>query len=346
MFAGVGRTTDRHRWWAAAPAAVPAGGGGAQDAPAGGAGGGPAATGRRRRRPDRGAGPTAGAPGHPWSAAAGAAAVALTAALFADWDTLVGPLAGAVTGRGFPLPGAVTTPWPDLAVLTAVLVAALHPLLRRGARTDTLPGAWSVPVTAFAAAGLAGAAAGLLAGGSAGGAAATVWHLLAQTGQGGLFGLLFGAPAAVAVLAAERLAPGARRGPAGAGGPRPGAAPAAGDPGGARTRGRSPYAALTAALLLLPTAVMGAGAYLLGTDAPGDCSPLACASPVDELLLNGEVGLRLAVPGWAAAVAVAAALRALPPTRGWPLWSHLLLAVGGTGLAVVLLSGLVVGSDV
>ncbi|MGW8529995.1 hypothetical protein [Nocardiopsis sp. NPDC055824] len=344
MFAGADRTTSRHGRWAAAPAAVPAGGGGAQDAPADGAGSGPAATGRRR--PDRGAGPTTGAPGLPWSAAAGAAAVALTAALFADWDTLVGPLAGAVTGRGFPLPGAVTTPWPDLAVLTAVLVAALHPLLRRGARTDTLPGAWSVPVTAFAAAGLAGAAAGLLAGGSAGGAAATVWHLLAQTGQGGLFGLLFGAPAAVAVLAAERLAPGARRGPAGAGGPRPGAAPAAGYPGGARTRGRSPYAALTAALLLLPTAVMGAGAYLLGTDVPGDCSPLACASPVDELLLNGEVGLRLVVPGWAAAVAVAAALRALPPTRGWPLWSHLLLAVGGTGLAVVLLSGLVVGSDV
>ena len=296
-------------------------------------------------------GSPAPASGFPWTAAAGAAAVALTAALFADWDTLVGPLAGAATGWGFPMPGAVTTPWPDLAALVAVLVAALHPLLRRDARTDTLPGAWSVPVTAFAAAGLAGAVTGLLTGGSAGGAAATVWHLLAQTGQGGLFGLLFGAPAAVAVTAAERLTA-ARPRPAG----REAAAvraPDGGEPAGTGPcpaaqprRRRSPYAALTVVLLLLPAAAMGAGAYLLGTDAPGDCSPLACASPADELLLNGEVGLRLAVPGWAAAAATAAALRALPPTRGWALWTHLLLAVGGTGLAVVLPSGLVVGSAV
>lgn len=323
----------------------------------------------------------AGGPGRalPWTAAAGAVSVALTAALFADWDTRVGPLAGAVTGWGFPLPGGLTTPWPDLAALVAVLVAALHPLLRRDARTGALPGAlpgaWSVPVAAFAAAGLAGAAAGLLTGGSAGGAAATAWHLLAQTGQGGLFGLLFGAPTAVAVLAAERLAPrrdaradarpgapaarvgeaalvGASPGrpraqqPADAGDPDTGTDADTGTADRARPRRRSPYAVLTVALLLLPVAATGAGALLLGSAAPADCSPLACASPVDELLLNGEVGLRLAVPCWAAAVAVAAALRRLPPTRGWPLWTHLLIAVGGAGLAVVLLSGLVVGSAV
>ncbi|WP_160049996.1 MULTISPECIES: hypothetical protein [unclassified Nocardiopsis] len=281
---------------------------------------------------------SAAARAFPWTAAAGAVAVALTAGLFSDWDTRTGPLTATAADWGFPLPGRITTPWPDLAALVAVAVAALHPLLRPGARTGSPVGAWSVPVTAFAAAALTGAAAGLLTGGSAGGAAQTLWHLLAQTGQGGLFGLLFGAPTAAAVLLAERLAPGS---PA-SGGPVPRGAPGE----GARPRRRSPYAALTVLLLLAPTAALAAGALLASAEASPDCSPLACASARDEVLLNGEVALRLAVPGWAAATATAAVLRIFPATRGWPLWAHLLLAVGGTGLAVVLLSGLVVGSSV
>lgn len=276
-------------------------------------------------------------------------AVALTAGLFADWDTYTGPLAGATGGWGFPLPGRITSPSADLVALVAVCTAALHCVLN----PPSLPSAgvgggpagavrlllrsWSVPVTALSAGALAGAVAGLVAGGSVGGAAQTVWHLAAQTGHGGLFGVLYGAPAALAVAVTARIA---GRGAAG-----PGPAAEGADAHASRPR-RSPYAVLAALLLLAPLSALAAGTALLDTAAPSDCSPLACASPVDELLLNGEIGMRLAVPSWAVAAATAGLLRALPRTREWPVWTHLLLAVGTAGLAIVLLSGLVVGSDV
>ncbi|MFL1434457.1 hypothetical protein, partial [Nocardiopsis protaetiae] len=257
-------------------------------------------------------------------AIAAAVAVALTAGLFADWDTLTGPLSGAFAGWGMPWPGRVTAPWPDAVALVAIAVAAVHPPPRGRGPLGVLAGAWSVPVTAFAAAGAVGALLGLLAGGSAGGAAQTVWHLLAQTGHGALFGLLFGGPAAIAV-AAVALRTGERARPDGP---------------------RAPYAPLTAALLLLPAAAAAAGVHLLDAAPPADCSPLACASPRDELLLNGEVGLRLLLPGWAAAVLTIALLRTVPLTRRWPGWAHLILGTAATGAAVVLLSGLIVGSSV
>jgi hypothetical protein len=268
-----------------------------------------------------------------------AVAVALTAGLFADWDSYTGPLAGVTAGWGFPLAGRITSPSADLVVLVAVCAAALHGVLRPPSSAPGRGGAagavrlllrsWSVPVTALSAGALAGAVAGLAAGGSAGGAAQTVWHLAAQTGHGGLFGVLYGAPAAVAVAVTARTA----------------GRDALGSPSGSPPR-RSPYAVLTALLLLAPLTALAAGAALLDTAAPRDCSPLACASPVDELLLNGEIGLRLAVPSWAVAAATAALLRTLPRIREWPVWTHLLLAVGTAGLAIVLLSGLVVGSAV
>jgi hypothetical protein len=268
-----------------------------------------------------------------------AVAVALTAGLFADWDSYTGPLAGVTAGWGFPLPGRITSPSADLVVLVAVCAAALHDVLRPPSSAPGRGGAagavrlllrsWSVPVTALSAGALAGAVAGLAVGGSVGGAAQTVWHLAAQTGHGGLFGVLYGAPAAVAVAVTARLA--GREAPGSPPGPPP---------------GRSPYAVLTALLLLAPLTALAAGAALLDTAAPRDCSPLACASPVDELLHNGEIGLRLAVPSWAVAAATAALLRTLPRIREWPVWTHLLLAVGTAGLAIVLLSGLVVGSAV
>ena len=274
------------------------------------------------------------------TALAGAVAVALTAGLFADWDSYTGPLAGATGGWGFPLPGRITSPSADLVVLVAVCTAALHCLLRPPSPpslSSALDGgggagavrlllrSWSVPVTALSVGALAGAVAGLAAGGSVGGAAQTVWHLAAQTGHGGLFGVLYGAPAAVAVAVAARTA--------GTGGPE-------------TPPRRSPYAVLTVLLLLAPLTALAAGTALLDTATPRDCSPLACASPVDELLLNGEIGVRLAVPSWAVAAATAVLLRALPRVREWPVWTHLLLAVGTAGLAIVLLSGLVVGSAV
>ncbi|MEV2274699.1 hypothetical protein AB0I72_03850 [Nocardiopsis sp. NPDC049922] len=269
-----------------------------------------------------------------WTALAGAVAVALTAGLFADWDSYTGPLARATVGWGFPLPGRVTSPSADLVVLVAVCAAALHAVWRPPAAPSGALGtprlllrSWSVPVTAFALGALAGAVAGLAVGGSVGGAAETLWHLLAQTGHGGLFGLLHGAPTAAAVAVAARFS--SRRGSL----------------DGSPHR-RSPYAVLTALLLLGPLAALAAGTALLDTADPADCSPLACASPVDELLLNGEIGVRLAVPCWAAAVATAAFLRVAPRIRAWPVWTHALLATGAAGLAVTLLSGLVVGSDV
>jgi hypothetical protein len=69
-----------------------------------------------------------------------------------------------------------------------------------------------------------------------------------------------------------------------------------------------------------------------------------CLYVVPEL--GESLGSPLLLPGWAAAVLAIALLRAVPPTRRWPGWAHLLLGTAATGAAVVLISGLIVGSSV
>jgi hypothetical protein len=256
----------------------------------------------------------------------GAVLTALLTALFADWGTYTGPLAGAVPWLpGVALPWRLTGPVPALPVLCALLVAV--PLLYAKSAewgTDTPAPrvffrAWSVLAFAWLAAGAVAELVRIpLSGlGPAPSVTEEAWAVFTQAAYGGLHGLYLGWPIAAAIAVMVRVR---ARGP--------------GASGTDRTLSSGPYVWLSAGLLAGPL-LTAVGWLLVAPDSPsGACTPTGCLTAHDGALFMTEVMLRLMLPIWAAAIAALAGLRrASPWLRARRPYVHVLIGLGFGALA-------------
>ncbi|MFE5047900.1 hypothetical protein ACFRAI_16350 [Streptomyces sp. NPDC056637] len=235
-----------------------------------------------------------------------AGVTAVLAALFGDWGTWSAPLGEGLPG--FPLAWGVTAGPP-------VVLIALAGVFVAWAGAPSFARTWAHTAAALAA------ATGLLALLRLPVGPDTTWAALAEASHAGLFGLLAGwAPALAALAVTRRRAEG-------------------------RT-GLTPYVWVTALAAMAPLLVLAAGAAWSSPAHAGLCTALECISPRAGLLFTGEVTLRLALPAWAAAIAVLAAARRAPRFRELRATWQILLALAAAGLAILLAPGLVLGAKI
>ncbi|MFD5148351.1 hypothetical protein [Streptomyces sp. NPDC058401] len=229
---------------------------------------------------------------------------AVLAALFGDWGSWSAPLGDGLPG--FPLPWGVTAGPP-------VLLVSLAGVFVGWAGAPSFARTW-----AHTAAGLA-AATGLLALTRGGWGADGAWAALSEAAHAGLFGVLMGWVPALAAFAVTR-----RR--------------------ARRSTGLSPYVWTTGLAALAPLLLLGSGVLWSSADPPGGCSAAECITARAGVLFTGEVSLRIALPAWAASVAVLALARRRARIRNLRTGWQVLLALGGGGLAVLLAPGLIFGA--
>ncbi|MGW7199722.1 hypothetical protein [Streptomyces chryseus] len=235
-----------------------------------------------------------------------AGVTAVMAALFGDWGAWSSPFGAG--SSWFPMPWGVTTGPPVLLVTIAGVLIA-----RAGA--PSFARTW-----AHTAAGLA-AATGLLVLVLEPLGPQTAWDALAEAAHAGLFGVALGWVPALAALAVT--------------GRRP-----------RRRTGLAPYVWFTLVGAVLPLLALTAGLAAASPVHSALCTATECVSPRARLLFTGELSLRLALPAWAAGVAVLALARRAGRVRrlrgGW----QVLLATAAGGIAVLLSPGLVFGASV
>ncbi|MGW4385855.1 hypothetical protein [Streptomyces sp. NPDC004685] len=235
-----------------------------------------------------------------------AGVTAVLAALFGDWGTWSAPLGDGLPG--FPLAWGVTAGPP-------VVLVALAGVFVAWAGAPSFARTWAHTAAALAA------ATGLLALLRLPVGPDTTWAALAEASHAGLFGLLAGwAPALAALAVTRRRAEG-------------------------RT-GLTPYVWVTALAAMAPLLVLAAGTAWSSPAHAALCTASECISPRAGLLFTGEVTLRLALPAWAAAIAVLAAARRAPRLRELPATWQILLALAAAGLAILLAPGLVLGAKI
>ncbi|MFE5682592.1 hypothetical protein [Streptomyces sp. NPDC056512] len=235
-----------------------------------------------------------------------AGVTAVLAALFGDWGTWSAPLGEGLPG--FPLAWGVTAGPP-------VVLIALAGVFVAWAGAPSFARTWAHTAAALAA------ATGLLALLRLPVGPDTTWAALAEASHAGLFGLLAGwAPALAALAVTRRRAEG-------------------------RT-GLTPYVWVTALAAMAPLLVLAAGTAWSSPAHAGLCTASECISPRAGLLFTGEVTLRLALPAWAAAIAVLAAARRAPRFRELRATWQILLALAAAGLAILLAPGLVLGAKI
>ncbi|CAM5237029.1 hypothetical protein STENM223S_08918 [Streptomyces tendae] len=235
-----------------------------------------------------------------------AGATAVLAALFGDWGGWSAPLGSGLPG--FPLAWGVTAGPPLLLVALAGVYVAW-------AGTPSFARTW-----AHTAAGLASAT-GLLALLRPPYGADGAWSALAEASHAGLFGVLAGWLPALAAYAVHR-----RR--------------------ARESTQLAPYVWLTALAAVGPLAVLAAGAAWAGDGVPAVCTAAQCVSAHAGIVFTGEITLRLALPAWAAAIAVLAAARRSDRVRGLRTLWQVLVGAGAAGLAVLFAPGLVFGASV
>ncbi|MFE7011069.1 hypothetical protein ACFVAQ_11245 [Streptomyces sp. NPDC057651] len=235
-----------------------------------------------------------------------AGVTAVLAALFGDWGTWSAPLGEGLPG--FPLAWGVTAGPP-------VVLIALAGVFVAWAGAPSFARTWAHTAAALAA------ATGLLALLRLPVGPDTTWAALAEASHAGLFGLLAGwAPALAALAVTRRRAEG-------------------------RT-GLTPYVWVTALAAMAPLLVLAAGTAWSSPAHAALCTASECISPRAGLLFTGEVTLRLALPAWAAAIAVLAAARRAPRFRELRATWQILLALAAAGLAILLAPGLVLGAKI
>ncbi|MFD0062918.1 hypothetical protein [Streptomyces sp. NPDC056690] len=235
-----------------------------------------------------------------------AGVTAVLAALFGDWGTWSAPLGEGLPG--FPLAWGVTAGPP-------VVLVALAGVFVAWAGAPSFARTWAHTAAALAA------ATGLLALLRLPVGPDTTWAALAEASHAGLFGLLAGwAPALAALAVTRRRAEG-------------------------RT-GLTPYVWVTALAAMAPLLVLAAGTAWSSPAHAALCTASECISPRAGLLFTGEVTLRLALPAWAAAIAVLAAARRAPRFRELRATCQILLALAAAGLAILLAPGLVLGAKI
>lgn len=237
--------------------------------------------------------------------AVAACVTAVLAALFGDWGSWSAPLGDGLPG--FPLPWGVTAGPP-------VLLVSLAGVFVGWAGAPSFARTW-----AHTAAGLA-AATGLLALPRGGWGTDGAWAALAEAAHAGLFGVLTGWVPALAAFAITR-----RRAP--------------------RSTGLSPYVWTTGLGAVAPLLFLGLGTLWSSSAPPDGCSAAECITARAGLLFTGEVSLRIALPAWAASVAVLALARRRARIRNLRTGWQVLLALAGGGLAVLLAPGLIFGAD-
>lgn len=208
---------------------------------------------------------------------------------------------------GFPLPWGVTAGPP-------VLLVSLAGVFVGWAGAPSFARTW-----AHTAAGLA-AATGLLALLRGGWGADGAWAALSEAAHAGLFGVLTGWVPALAAFAVTRRR--ARRG-----------------------TGLAPYVWTTGLAALAPLLLLGLGVLWSSSAPPDGCSAAECITARAGLLFTGEVSLRIALPAWAASVAVLALARRRARIRNLRTGWQVLLALAGGGLAVLLAPGLIFGAE-
>ncbi|MGW5396425.1 hypothetical protein [Streptomyces sp. NPDC003952] len=236
--------------------------------------------------------------------AVAACVTAVLAALFGDWGSWSAPLGDGLPG--FPLPWGVTAGPP-------VLLVSLAGVFVGWAGAPSFARTW-----AHTAAGLASAT-GLLALPRGGWGADGAWAALSEAAHAGLFGVLTGWVPALAAFAVTR-----RR--------------------ARRSTGLSPYVWTTGLAAVAPLLLLGFGVLWSSAEPPGGCSAAGCITARAGLLFTGEVSLRIALPAWAASVAVLALGRRRARIRNLRTGWQVLLALGGGGLAVLLAPGLIFGA--
>ncbi|WP_432181337.1 hypothetical protein [Streptomyces sp. NBC_00063] len=235
-----------------------------------------------------------------------AGVTAVLAALFGDWGTWSAPLGDGLPG--FPLVWGVTAGPP-------VVLIALAGVFVAWAGAPSFARTWAHTAAALAA------ATGLLALLRLPVGPDTTWAALAEASHAGLFGLVAGwAPALAALTVTRRRAEG-------------------------RT-GLTPYVWVTALAAMAPLLVLAAGTAWSSPAHAALCTASECISPRAGLLFTGEVTLRLALPAWAAAIAVLAAARRAPRFRELRATWQILLALAAAGLAILLAPGLVLGAKI
>ncbi|MFC9670373.1 hypothetical protein [Streptomyces sp. NPDC056949] len=235
-----------------------------------------------------------------------AGVTAVLAALFGDWGTWSAPLGEGLPG--FPLAWGVTAGPP-------VVLIALAGVFVAWAGAPSFARTWAHTAAALAA------ATGLLALLRLPVGPDTTWAALAEASHAGLFGLLAGwAPALAALAVTRRRAQG-------------------------RT-GLTSYVWVTALAAMAPLLVLAAGTAWSSPAHAALCTASECISPRAGLLFTGEVTLRLALPAWAAAIAVLAAARRAPRFRELRATWQILLALAAAGLAILLAPGLVLGAKI
>ncbi|MER5759075.1 hypothetical protein [Streptomyces sp. NPDC002082] len=237
--------------------------------------------------------------------AVAACVTAVLAALFGDWGSWSAPLGDGLPG--FPLPWGVTAGPP-------VLLVSLAGVFVGWAGAPSFARTW-----AHTAAGLA-AATGLLALLRGGWGPDAGWAALSEAAHAGLFGVLTGWVPALAAFAITR-----RR--------------------ARRSTGLAPYVWTTGLAALAPLLFLGLGVLGASSDPPDGCSAAECITARAGLLFTGEVSLRIALPAWAASVAVLALARRRARIRNLRTGWQVLLALAGGGLAVLLAPGLIFGAE-
>ncbi|MFB6678063.1 hypothetical protein ACFCWG_37760, partial [Streptomyces sp. NPDC056390] len=235
-----------------------------------------------------------------------AGVTAVLAALFGDWGTWSAPLGNGVPG--FPLAWGVTAGPP-------VVLIALAGVFVAWAGAPSFARTWAHTAAALAT------ATGLLALLRLPVGPDTTWAALAEASHAGLFGVLAGwAPALAALAVTRRRADG-------------------------RT-GLTPYVWVTALVAMAPLLGLAAGTAWSSPAHAALCTASECISPRAGLLFTGEVTLRLALPAWAAAIAVLAAARRAPRFRDLRATWQILVALAAAGLAILLAPGLVLGAKI
>ncbi|MFE2986892.1 hypothetical protein [Streptomyces sp. NPDC059262] len=233
-----------------------------------------------------------------------AGVTAVLAALFGDWGTWSAPLGDGLPG--FRLAWGVTAGPP-------VVLIALAGVFVAWAGAPSFARTWAHTAAALAA------ATGLLALLRLPVGPDTTWAALAEASHAGLFGVLAGwAPALAALAVTRRRAEG-------------------------RT-GLTPYVWVTALAAMAPLLLLAAGTAWSSPAHSALCTASECISPRAGLLFTGEVTLRLALPAWAAAIAVLAAARRATRFRELRATWQILLALAAAGLAILLAPGLVLGA--
>ncbi|MET7838125.1 hypothetical protein ABZT45_05795 [Streptomyces sp. NPDC005356] len=235
-----------------------------------------------------------------------AGVTAVLAALFGDWGTWSAPLGDGLPG--FPLAWGVTAGPP-------VVLVALAGVFVAWAGAPSFARTWAHTAAALAA------ATGLLALLRLPVGPDTTWTALAEASHAGLFGVLAGwAPALAALAVTRRRADG-------------------------RT-GLTPYVWVTALAAMAPLLVLAAGTAWSSPAHGALCTASECISPRAGLLFTGEVTLRLALPAWAAAIAVLAAARRASRFRDLRATWQILVALAAAAFVILLAPGLVLGAKI